>query len=239
MTLAIPAYGDLIIVSIEYAPNGLDWCRIFDNHALGWLVDETTPIPPSKSTRKPSEPPPETTGAHVPFPIILGSMPVPAPDTSPILSPQWAKFKDPAILVPDMLRAALPDFLTWLACNNGAQRPIISQIALHSALFNGYNDWAAANPSLTMAAAVPANTSVPYAWQEGDTLNSTMGNWTAEPTSYAYQWQRDGTPVGAGGATYPVGAADVGKSMTCVVTATNPNGSTRAPPSNAVIAAAP
>jgi hypothetical protein len=85
----------------------------------------------------------------------------------------------------------------------------------------------------------PTVKDVPYASQQGSTLNCTMGNWNGEPTSYAYQWQRDGTAVVVGGAAadYTVTANDVGHSFTCVVTATNALGSAAAPPSNAVVAA--
>jgi hypothetical protein len=72
----------------------------------------------------------------------------------------------------------------------------------------------------------------------GNTLTCTMGNWTGAPTSYAYRWLADGTtPVGTG-ATHLVTEADQGKSLTCVVTATNPIGTTEAGPSNAVAIAA-
>ena len=64
-----------------------------------------------------------------------------------------------------------------------------------------------------------------------------MGNWTGEPTSYSYRWEVGGTSVGTDAATYDVQPADVGKSATCVVTATNAAGSTAAPPSNAVVVA--
>jgi hypothetical protein len=69
----------------------------------------------------------------------------------------------------------------------------------------------------------------------GSTLAATMGNWTGSPTSYAYQWQSDGTNLaGATGASYVVAASDSGHSLTCIVTATNAAGSGTAPPSNAV-----
>jgi predicted fused transcriptional regulator/phosphomethylpyrimidine kinase len=64
-----------------------------------------------------------------------------------------------------------------------------------------------------------------------------MGNWTGEPTSYAYAWQIDGAAAGTGTADYAVQAGDVGKSATCVVTATNAAGSTAAPPSVGVVVA--
>lgn len=88
---------------------------------------------------------------------------------------------------------------------------------------------------------LPANVDVPHASQEGDTLNCTMGNWEGEPTSYSYQWQFDGVNTGASSsvADYVVTAADVDKSATCIVTATNDLGATVAPASNAVIVTTP
>jgi hypothetical protein len=83
--------------------------------------------------------------------------------------------------------------------------------------------------------AVPSVVDVPYVSQTGDTLNSTMGNWTGEPTAYTYTWHIDGTPSGADSAVYTVDAAEVGKTATCVVTAANALGSTTAPPSNEVV----
>jgi hypothetical protein len=140
MTVALPAYADLIIVSVEYAANGLDWARLYDNHALGWLIDETTPIPADMADTRA---PPHTTGAHAPFPIILGSLPVPAPPTAPIQSPQWCKFVNSAMLIADGGRfSSLSDFLTWLATNNGAQRLLQSQFIIESALIDGFTDWA-------------------------------------------------------------------------------------------------
>jgi hypothetical protein len=65
-----------------------------------------------------------------------------------------------------------------------------------------------------------------------------MGNWTGEPTAYAYQWKRDGTTDLGTSATYVAVAADADHDVGCVVTATNGNGSTTAPPSNAVTIAA-
>lgn len=83
----------------------------------------------------------------------------------------------------------------------------------------------------------PQNVDVPYLGgtaEVGGTLNCTMGNWTGEPSSYAYAWQSDGVPNAAAGSDYVVAAGDAGHSISCVVTATNAHGSTSAPPSNAV-----
>ena len=84
----------------------------------------------------------------------------------------------------------------------------------------------------------PVNKDVPYVTRTGDTLNCTMGNWTGEPTSYKYQWKRDGTNVGTDADAYTVTGADAGATMTCVVSATNAIGTTEAPASNGVAIAA-
>lgn len=68
----------------------------------------------------------------------------------------------------------------------------------------------------------------------GDALTCTQGNWVGEPTSFAYQWKSDGTNIGTDSDSYTVAAGDSGKSITCVVTATNAAGSAAAPPTNAV-----
>jgi hypothetical protein len=88
---------------------------------------------------------------------------------------------------------------------------------------------------------LPANVDAPAVTGTGtvgETLTVTMGNWTGEPTNYAYQWQRDGMGGLQGSESYVVVDADVGHSITCVVTATNAAGSTEAAPSNAIAVAA-
>jgi hypothetical protein len=85
----------------------------------------------------------------------------------------------------------------------------------------------------------PINVDVPHVQQAGSELTCTMGNWEGEPTSYAYQWQLDGADITGGTASLPIMADDVGKTATCVVTASNAIGSTAAPPSNGVVVTAP
>jgi hypothetical protein len=82
---------------------------------------------------------------------------------------------------------------------------------------------------------VPINVDVPYTSKTGGTLNCTMGNWQGEPSSYSYDWMVDGAPAGDGTNNYAVQPTDVGKGANCVVTATNGEGSTEAPPSNLII----
>jgi hypothetical protein len=76
----------------------------------------------------------------------------------------------------------------------------------------------------------PVNTAAPAVTGTGtvgQTLTCTQGNWTYAPTSYAYQWLRNGANIsGATAATYVLAAADSTKSVSCRVTASNAAGST-------------
>lgn len=77
----------------------------------------------------------------------------------------------------------------------------------------------------------------------GQVLSVIPGVWAGAPTSYTYQWQRDGVDiVGETSTTYTVVAADigpgtagVGTGITCLVTATNAAGSSAPTPSNALV----
>ncbi len=54
----------------------------------------------------------------------------------------------------------------------------------------------------------------------GTLLSVTNGTWSATPDSYAYQWNRAGSPIaGATNATYTLLAADAGSTVTVTVTA--------------------
>jgi hypothetical protein len=106
-------------------------------------------------------------------------------------------------------------------------------------------------PNATMAAAIdgvigvlspPGVKDVPYVSANasppivGTVLTCTTGNWVGTPTSYAYQWTRDGAAIaGATASTHTLVSADVGgHDLACIVTATNATGSTAAPPSNPI-----
>ena len=108
---------------------------------------------------------------------------------------------------------------------------------IEDAVKNGEYYLAEGEPPPKAAAAPPVNVDVPYVEAMGQTASCTMGNWNGEPTSYAYAWQRDGMAIsGATAASYPMVAADSGKAIGCIVTATNSAGSTAAPLSNTITA---
>jgi hypothetical protein len=75
-------------------------------------------------------------------------------------------------------------------------------------------------PTNTLAPVVSGSTAI------GSTLSTTNGTWSDSPSSYAYQWRRNGANIdGATGATYALASADAGASITCRVSATNAGGS--------------
>lgn len=94
-----------------------------------------------------------------------------------------------------------------------------------------------------LAAAIlfpPANTAAPVASATSLSVagagvaSVTNGTWTQSPTSYTYQWLRNSAPIfNATAASYTLAAADVGSNLSCIVTATNPDGSGNAT-SNAI-----
>lgn len=84
-------------------------------------------------------------------------------------------------------------------------------------------------PANTVAPAITGTPTV------GQVLTVTNGTWTGNPSpTFTRQWRRGATNIAsATGTTYTLVAADVGQSITCVVTATN-SGGTETAASNSV-----
>lgn len=65
----------------------------------------------------------------------------------------------------------------------------------------------------------PAISGTPH---PGNTLTCSTGTWSGSPTSYAYQWYANGVAIGgATAATHVVVSGELGKMITCAVTATD------------------
>ncbi|MDD5350155.1 MAG: hypothetical protein PHQ12_08085, partial [Chthoniobacteraceae bacterium] len=86
---------------------------------------------------------------------------------------------------------------------------------------------AAVTNLIAVNTAIPTlSTMLPYI---GVVLTCSPGTWNYHPTSYAYQWRRNGAAIsGATASTYTVVAGDVGATLSCAVTATNPAGTSGA-----------
>jgi len=87
--------------------------------------------------------------------------------------------------------------------------------------------------TITEALSVPVNTVLPAISgleQVGQEGTCSTGTWTGLPTpTYSYQWENEGVEIsGATSATYTYQATDEGDTLTCVVTATNSEGSATA-----------
>ncbi len=81
--------------------------------------------------------------------------------------------------------------------------------------------------------AAPANTALPAITgtaQVGHTLTVSNGTWTGTPApTFAHVWRAAGVAIsGATAQTYAPVEADIGKAITCTVTATNTAGSASA-----------
>jgi hypothetical protein len=106
---------------------------------------------------------------------------------------------------------------------------ITVRVAATNATGTGFSTSAAVGPALPLA---PTNSVAPVASGtavQGNVLSVTNGTWANSPTSYTYQWKRDGTSIGsATGNTYTLVAGDVGANITCDVTGSNAGGSATA-----------
>lgn len=98
------------------------------------------------------------------------------------------------------------------------------------------DDWTAltmaVHPPIPVPTEPPVNTVAPALTGSAVStfvLTCSTGNWTNPPSTYAYQWKRNGTNIsGATSSTYTLTGADVDQAIKCTVTATNVVGSTAA-----------
>lgn len=134
-TLAVPNSGSLLL-TCEYNPRdwdgvatGLAWAILHDNPVIAWLVDPTCTDPVQ--------------------PVILGSMAGAPPETAPVISPAWASVSGDTVYVPDTWRGSATEFFTYIASNNGAQRPIYAKFA-DNTLAAAWDSWANAHASLAL-----------------------------------------------------------------------------------------
>ena len=97
------------------------------------------------------------------------------------------------------------------------------------------------------SAAAPSNTSLPAvagSAKVGQTLTVSNGSWTGSPTRYAYQWQRCTSSTScvdiasATLQTYKAVAADAGRTLRAVVTASNADGNSTANSDQTAVVAA-
>jgi hypothetical protein len=97
----------------------------------------------------------------------------------------------------------------------------------------------ATNPTGCVVCATVVNTVAPVIsglLPEGSLLTTTNGTWLGTPTTFTYQWNRNGGALGgATASTYTTVAGDVGQSITCTVTATSACGAFASQVSNALV----
>ena len=119
VTNVLPSTDVDSIFSMEYDATFLEWAKPWENTVFGWGVDIADLTHPE--------------------PIILGSMGIVPPDTSPIITPYWAwcRAKNDVVVVPDLWRGNAVEFFIWLATNNGAKRKVgNATLSLRSAYDN-------------------------------------------------------------------------------------------------------
>jgi hypothetical protein len=93
---------------------------------------------------------------------------------------------------------------------------------------NSYGSVPADSEPLSIPGKAPVSTQAPSILgtpRENETLTCERGEWEgSKPIEYTYRWLRGGAETGVTGYTYTVHTADLGQSLTCVVTAKNSEG---------------
>jgi hypothetical protein len=125
---------------------------------------------------------------------------------------------------------------TYVTVSGDVTKTITCTVTASNAGGAGTGSASAAVGPIT-AQPVPVNSVVPVvsgSLVAGSALSSTTGTWSNTPTSYAYQWKSAGTNVGTNANSYTTVVGDVGKTITCTVTASNAGGAGTAAASTAV-----
>jgi hypothetical protein len=87
-------------------------------------------------------------GQRPPRPVVIGSLPDTAPNTDPVVSPQWAVRQGLTYFLQDnMARGGSAELFSFLATNNGARRKLYADFA-DTALRQEFIAWGQANPVL-------------------------------------------------------------------------------------------
>ena len=124
---AVASIDGSLLVTFDYNDTvagdpALVWVIIHDNPIIAWSLTE--PIAP----------------------IIIGSMPLPAPDTSPIKSPPWGQYVGGTLYIPDVARGNATAMFNAIAFNNGANRKLYANF-INSDLASAWRQWAENNPA--------------------------------------------------------------------------------------------
>lgn len=105
------------------------------------------------------------------------------------------------------------------------------KVVLSSGAISGFGHnaaWGSNYPPEGVGVAAPANTVPPAitgTTNLGDVLTCSTGTWTGSPSSYAYQWTRNGTDIpGETASTHTIVTADTARDLNCRVTPTGPGG---------------
>lgn len=108
---------------------------------------------------------------------------------------------------------------------NGVYDCIVTGVNIAGSDAAESNDLSGAAPPINLTAPVISGTV-----RIGSTLSTTDGSWSNSPTSYTYQWTRDGSPIGSATSnTYVVVSTDINAEIECEVTAINGAGSAMEP----------
>lgn len=135
----------------------------------------------------------------------------------------------------DMLRYLMQQrILTGSEWLNGRALGVEPNFGVSQTLIREWGGWSAGGlaidvPAFHGAVAIPSLLDNPRIEGEVDTgavVTCDPGAWLSVPTSFAYQWKRNGTNIGGATAkTYTIVSGDRGTTLSCQVTATNGQGS--------------